>query len=159
MNRSGQLQDNITPWIVLFLFSIVGISFILVYQEVRPGFVAAGSESGKIIDAGIVMFQNFDLAAGFILLSLFAGLIISGIFVRSHPIFFVVALIAMIFDVVAVAIIANAWEIVVGVEAFSTIVAANFQITSTIWQNAPLLSLFGIVLWGIGFYAKSRSTF
>jgi len=102
------------------------------------------------------MYSGFDTAMAFILLCAFASSIITGIFVESHPLFFVLAVVFLIFAVVGAGLIANVWDIFGEVSIFSSIIDTNFTITTLIFTNAPLLIGASVVFWSIGFYAKNR---
>lgn len=155
MNGKGQFLDQVAPIILIFILSTVAIAFVFLATTTQDSFTAASSEAGSIIGKVISIFAGFDNGMALIILSLYAGVVITAIFIRSHPIFFIITLVLMIFAVIVVAMLANAWETMVGTDAFTSIVDSNFPITKTIFQNAPLLTVLGIVVWGVAFYAKS----
>lgn len=149
-------MKQVKPFILIFLLSAISIIFLFIYSQAKPIFQSQSSIAGEIIGDAENMYRSFDQASVFILLALYGTTIVTGIFIRSHPVFFVLSVLGLVFSLVGVVAIANVWEIFTGVFIFSGITANYFTGTTTIMNNAPMLSIFGIILWAVGFYAKGR---
>ena len=152
----GQLSDLISPFILLLLLGILAVLFYYIFDSVETTFDDISSNAGEIIGDAKTMFAGFDVAMAFILLTAFASSIITGIFIESHPLFFVLSVVFLIFSITGAGIIANVWDIFGDTGIFASIVDTHFTITTLIFTNAPLLMGASVVLWSIGFYAKSK---
>lgn len=152
----GQVQEFLTPWIVLLVIGVIAISLLYVLSIAKPVISSVSPEAGQMLGYGEDLLKNLDYVAAFIVLGLYAASIISAIFVDTHPVFFVIFFFLLIISLVAIALIANGWEAIIGVSEFQSIAASYFTITSLVFQNAVIIALGGIALWGMGFYAKDR---
>lgn len=152
----GQLSDLISPLILILMVGILAVVFYYIFDAVEPELASISGTAGELMGDAKSMYSGFDTAMAFILLCAFASSIITGIFVESHPLFFVLAVVFLIFAVVGAGLIANVWDIFGEVSIFSSIIDTNFTITTLIFTNAPLLIGASVVFWSIGFYAKNR---
>ena len=152
----GQISESITPIITILILITLSMVFYFIYDNIQSIFAAESSVAGEIIDDGKNMAAGFDNAAIFILIALWASTIITGVFVETHPVFFVISLIFFIFGIVIAGSIANIWELIAGADTFATISTTYFTKTNLIMTNAPLFVGVGIFLWAVGFYAKRR---
>lgn len=155
MNRKAQFLDQIAPTITIFMLAVIGLFFVFLFQTLADTFDAYPTADG-LMEAGVTAFSNIDVGIGLILIGFYAGALLSGIMVRTHPVLFVIMLFFLIFSAVIVAALGNAWEVIIGTAAFTAVAATHFNITTTIMQNIPLLTGLFVVMWSIGFYAKER---
>lgn len=152
----GQLSDLILPVFFLFFFSVVAIIAVFVYTQVEPSFTAANPYAGQVISNGNIFFKGLDIIGGFVIIALYIGVLTSAFYLDTDARLFIVSMVLMIASILFTVVIANAWSIFVGVAAFSSIVNTNFTVIKGIFQNAPLLIAFNVVIWSFGFYAKRR---
>lgn len=152
----GQLSDLIMPVFFLFFFSVIAIIAVFVYDSVKPSFSAANVYAGEILDNGNTFFKGLDVIGGFIIIALYIGVLTSAFYVDTDARLFVVTIVMLIAAVLFTVVIANAWSMFVGISSFSSIVNSNFTVMKAIFQNAPLLIAFNVIIWSFGFYAKRR---
>lgn len=156
MNKKGIIFEMITILVVLTLF-IVGVmlSYKFVNEFNNQNTFEAGSLSKNITGQGIVAIQGFDNLSILVLIGLTLYIIVSAFFINSHPVFFVIGVMALLIVIPLTALVSNVFQRIAGEPEFSDY-SNNFVVIPYIMSHLPLFFLIIGILALIGIYAKDR---
>ncbi len=153
----GSVLDVLFIMIALLIIAICTILAFLMNTSIGTAFSDAGfsAETSTIFSQGSDSIELMDGLFAFILVGLFIAVIVSSLYIDTHPIFFAIAIMLAIILVPITAQITNMFD------AFATNTniitsANNFPITIQIMRNLPLICLVLIMTVAIILFAKSR---
>jgi hypothetical protein len=151
-------QDILVALLILFVFAISSILGFVVYER----FVIAASPvldqptAQAILTTGETMVLAFDFAFLLLFLGLVMLLVLSAIFIRTHPAFFFISIMLLGLYIVIAAPLANSYIEFSEADAISAAVT-NFPIIDFVMNNMPLFTLFMGAVFILALYAKGGS--
>lgn len=153
----GQLQEPSTPFLNLLVFGIVAVFCLYIGVEYAvPLFAQAGvPEIDQVVDNFLGFYRALDGIAAATVLALYLASIISAIFIDVDARFFVIFFVLMIVSLVLIILFANIWSWFADVPLVQSTVTTYFPLTTLIFQNALLIGIGGIAMWGLGYYGKT----
>ena len=159
-NKRGIL-DLFVFLVIVFILAIVIIVLYIIISNIRAGAdpLLNNAVSSQVLEASESAIGIMDYTYMITLVMLIISLIISMIFIRSHPVFLFVSLILVVILIVLAAVLSNTFE-----EFTSTgeaaVAAEHFPITLYFVGKLPLVVLVAAVLGLIALMAKpwERST-
>jgi len=156
MKNSKGLFDIIIVMVILLIMGIIFVFGDLILINFRNNINGTmAEESYNITQAGINAYQVNDTMFGFLMIGAFMSVIVSGLYIRTHPIFFVVSIFLLTIIVMLSAIFTNLFDEFSSNSEMSTY-AADFPYTTTLFHNLPVIvGIMGIVTLII-WYGKSH---
>lgn len=158
MNKNGSVLDLIYVVCAILFVTIV---FIVAYHfgsSITSSALGEGSTEGTAMldrmDTGLL--PVFDYLVVAIVFGSFLSLLVAGYFLRSSPVFFVIAFFIIILNLILAVVFNRVWETITSVETLSTTVAA-FPMTNFIFSNFPIIVVGMGFLISIVVYGLSRS--
>lgn len=158
-NKKGNLPDIALIVVVLFAFAIAATFGKVVIDEMNDNLANKSSipNSTKSVLSGAQGSYNslVDGAFLFAMVITFIGIVISAFFIRSHPIFFVIGIIFMIFLLFVSMVLQDTWQEMTSKTILGSR-AAEFTIIDFILGNLPyVVVIIGFTII-IVLYAKTR---
>lgn len=159
-NRKGQtILDLILVIIVLFVFGIVGFLAYYVLNEVNTD-IQADEDIADVAKQDLqgltTNFPQFmDNTFVLLLALLWIMLIVSSFLIDSHPVFFILTVVLLVFVFIVGMIVANAYQ---DIAADEDLISASSQFSQTQWvfENfLPIIISMGMSS-ALALYAKSR---
>jgi hypothetical protein len=143
----GSILDLLIIVLFIFVFAVVSIFALHFLSGAQESLNAVLDTRGQAeISTGISIIQNFDYAIVFLFFGSFIATIIGAYIVDTHPVFFIITLLLLVFIIVIVAQVGNFYAEFVETAALSS-AAASFPLTTYIFQNIPLISvIFGFII-------------
>lgn len=159
-NKRGDLPSLIMVLVILiFVLAIVSLLFSFFFKEIlsevrtMDGLNNNTIETIDLVDEKTIPFLDYLVMFSFI--SVLIGLIISAIYVDTHPAVVIIFIVFVIVGVVLSGILANAFtEVAEDAELSSTY--DEFRYTNLIINNFPLLVFISAIIVGIILYSKSK---
>lgn len=160
----GNIADMIFMVAMLLVFAIVTVLSYKIWSDMSPqlnvtlsqangGTLAAGSALAMVQTSTTLL--SFDYLFAFLAFGSLIAIVISSFWLDSHPIFFVVSLLAFIFTFIPLAVLGNVYS---NFETDPAIQAAasNFPFMESFFMNLPTIGLVFGVLIIIILYSKFR---
>lgn len=160
MGSKGQTFGDLTLFIILLV--VVGVASVfgwMIYSDLNDEIQADGDMSAEAQAASQNVADNypsmFDNVFLFILILFWIFLLVSSFLIDTHPIFFVVTVILLLFVFVVGMILANAYEEVTSDPDLIGF-ADDFPITSWVMTNFLLVIIVIGLSAGLALYAKNK---
>lgn len=159
MNKKADFTSLVIGIAIVFGLALALIIFSRVFLAVTEELKGTGRFSDRTTETIETVEDNtiplLDFFIFFSLIALMIGLIISSIYIDTHPALTIIFLIALIVAVFIAGQLANVYTEVVEDSAIAS-TAAEFEYTNLIFQNFPLvIFVLGIII-VIVLYGKSR---
>ena len=142
----GSILDTTLIVIALFVLSL----FIYIGYILLTNFTGSAID-GEIIQKGIASYSYFDYLPITMIVSAGIASLISGYYIKTHPLFFIISVIITIFIVIYSAGVANLF-LAFADEAVVSTATAEFDLTVWVFQNLPLLILVVLGMGILGLY-------
>jgi hypothetical protein len=147
--KKGNLGDMMFITVFFLAFCMVTIIAYLLWTNMVPTMTTTFSQmpggmsanSQLAIDQTTMTLLSLDSLFAFMIIGTFIAIVISSFWLNTHPVFFIITLLAFIFQFTIYAILGNVWgnfETDPAVQA----AASNFGLMEAIWQNIPTIALF-----------------
>lgn len=152
INKKAQ-ADVITGITLIFSVALVLFISIKVYQDFYAavsGTVFTG-EALAILEHENTIYAVTDYMILFLTVGVLIGLFTSAYFINSHPIFLGITILIGIFDVIVSVGVSNAYNTL---SASLPGVSVLIPITTWVTARFPIITAIGIVMFGLGLYAK-----
>lgn len=142
--------------IIIFILSIIVSFIVLKNYAIATTDIITDPIARDIITKGGNAWVLWDYGVLFLTGGLFVGMIISAIFIRSHPVFAWIFILAMILELFMVPMMSNIiYEFKESEVINDTVdVSAEFPIMDFISNKMPLIMAFAIVTFLIVFFGK-----
>jgi len=152
--KRGDMFDLLFMMVALLVISVFLLFSHMIAGQIQLGFLN-NSDSINTTFTGNTqgILEKFDLGMGFIVFGLIAFIIISGFFIRTHPIFFIGSIIMFIMFVFISSTITNTFDKIIEADNV-TDSADSFPITVGLMRNMPVLITVVGLLFIIVLYAK-----
>lgn len=160
-NKRGDIMSLIVVVVIIFVFAIIGVVFTKVFKDSieelnkTPEF----QDSSNIQHAFNTASEGtkyLDYAFIFLFFALSIGLIISSIYIKTHPAFFVVFLIGWLIAIVLAAVFANVYvEVTNQTELQET--SSLFKYTTNMIQILPMLIFVVGLIVAVILYGKAKN--
>jgi hypothetical protein len=148
--------ELIIVFIILLVMAIVVIFGHLILTNFRTAANGTLKETSvDIIDKGITAQLTYDGVFLFMFIGLVVAVIVSGFYIRTNPIFFVVSIFALVIVVMIAGVFTNAFYDFSTNNSISNS-AANYPIMRQIFYNLPIIASFLGIAIIIIWYAKGR---
>jgi len=158
--KGNTVSDTISVVVMLLIFAFAGIFGKYAFNEINDDIQADSDMTNKtktvVGDIHARSGSFFDGLFIFFLVLIWALMLVASFVVDSHPIFFVFALILMIFVFFVAAELGNAYEEVTDDSDLAPVVASDFPMTDWIMSHFLLVAIvigFSII---IVLFGKSR---
>jgi|2_EtaG_2_1085320.scaffolds.fasta_scaffold04852_2 magnesium-transporting ATPase (P-type) len=159
MNKLGQITGNVFGDIImisgiLFAVALSMLAMTHIWNQVKDNtdlFPQDNEFSKRINASGDKTMAMFAFVFVMLVSSIFVGLVVTGRFVQSSPVFFVVGFIVILIGVVIAVPISNAYEVIAN---DSTLSSASPRIINLLMGNLPILVLFAGVSLLLAMYSK-----
>ena len=160
----GNLQDQLLLSIIFLAFSIVIIFSYTIWSAMSPALnVTLSAANGGVLSPGTALVMNqtnttllmFDQLFVFMIIGSFIAIIISAFWLDTHPVYFIISFILLIFIIGIYAILGNIYgqiETATGLQA----AASNYPLMEEFWSNAPTIALLFAIPLIIVLYSKMR---
>jgi len=147
-------MDLLLVIIGVFIFAVITIFALHFLQTIEGSLGSVLSSAGQAeVSKGITILQNLDYAIIFLLLGTFIATIIGAFMLDTHPVFFIISLLSLIFIIILAPQFANFFFNFSNTETLSS-TSADLPLTTFIFQNLPLITvIFGFIL-SVVLYAK-----
>lgn len=154
----GSVLDMIIIPVMLFVGVIAFIfaGVLLTEVEDSPFGEMLTAEGITILTDGAVEMQTFDSMSIVLMIGLIGGSAVSAFFIRSHPVFLVIAFLLYGFFIAFGAIISNAFYAFATSADVITAVANNYPIAVAIMANMPLFMIVGTIIIAVAGYSGYR---
>lgn len=158
MNKKGQVTELYVPFVIIFiiLFGVI-LGFVIVnkYNDVAQTSFDQQEAKDLVTDSANA-FKLFDYASLILMGGIFVGLIISGFYIRTNPVFFFVFLTAFIAVMLISPVLSNAFHFLKHSDVVNDtyVVADDFPILDYVTDNFPLFMMIGGFLFLIALFAK-----
>ena len=138
------ILTSIITYIVLEKYAVASVGVIT--EPVAQDIIVQGGNAWAVWDYGILFLTG----------GLFVGMIISAIFIRSHPVFAWIFILALVLELFMIPMMSN---ILYEFKETDTIndtvdVSADFPIMNFIIEKMPLIMAFAIIVFLIVFFGK-----
>lgn len=148
--------ELILVFVILIVMAIVVIFGHLFLSEFKTAANGTLNETSLgIIDKGIVAQTTYDGMFAFMFVGLVIAVIISGLYIQTHPLFFAVSLFSLVLVVMISGFFTNLFYDFTTNPAI-TDTAANYPIMTKIFYNLPVIVSFIGVAILIIWYAKAK---
>lgn len=158
-NKKGQaIFDLVVLIIVVFVFAVVALFGGYIYNELNDeiqadtDFSTEAKASSQSVNDGYAVW--FDNAIFFTIILLWIGLLITSFMIDTHPIFFIITVIFMIFVFIVGMSVSNAYDDIVSDSDLSGY-SSNFPKTTFIFNNFLVVLIFIGLSTAAALYAKS----
>lgn len=149
----GSVLDLIIVFVILGVTMLMLILGLKIYNE---GFaekwpttaVGNATKTGMLASLDVLNYGMLFLAIGLVV-----ALVVSAFFIQTHPIFFLISIVILIFVVMASAPISNAFMEMATSDSLSA-EAAQYDVATHVVGNIPLIAVVGGFLIIIALYAK-----
>jgi len=164
MNKKGNID---IAWILLGTFITVILVFvgILIWNSAHPNlerYIDDSSLSQADKDRNAELYSNIDSMLGigdyiiaFLLILSIITVIISAMFIRTHPVWIVTFVVSLIITFVLALVLSNSFEIFQSVEGMDD-VTVDYSITTTFMDLLPKIFWPLMMAIGIAIYSKTR---
>lgn len=166
MNRKGQFVFEDIFYALAFIFFAAIFIFILYYA-----FNQAKPELGSILDSNLPAnytgtnsttmlnkvtntVKMFDVLFPFIIVGLVIMLMVSAMFIQSHPVFFVVAIIILGVTVLLGVVFSNTYQQITEDSNFGT-AADDFPVTNVFMKYLPVIMGIIVIITAVVIFVKS----
>lgn len=156
--KGNAVSDTIFFLVVIFIFAIIAMLAFKFFTEMKPSIYEElpGNESKQLMDDMETRYPSvFDGLVVFLFVLLWAFVIVASFWIDSHPIFFILSFILIVFVVIAAAIMGNFYEELFTDTDLSTLVA-SFPSTYWIMSHIMYLTIAIAVSILLALYGKSR---
>jgi len=157
--KANMVADGLTIIIILVVTSIVAIICYLALSEVNAEVQADTTlhNNTKTILANETTSysRTWDSAMLLLLFGLWAITVIMAFLIDSHPVFFIISAVLMMFVIIVAANVSNAFEEITD-DADLSVAAAGFPMTRFVMSKLPYVILGILVSVGLALYAKMR---
>jgi len=158
MNKKGDIGEGVFLIIGLFILGLIFVFSYLIFSNINTAF----QESSTVSDEAKTMTNNvmgryatiFDNAFAFIMIGLFAGVLILAWFIRSHPALFWLMVPILAIIIFFGAIYANIFVEFTDMPDVAT-AAAEFPITTFIFNNFVYVVTAMVLLISLALFAKT----
>lgn len=158
-SRGQAPLDGIYILIMLFVFAIVSIfaySIFANFNEDVQADATIHNETKEVSEnLNKRMPVTLDYAFFFLLVGLWIALIVTSYFVDTHPVWFIVVLMMMIFIFIGAMILANTYDDIATDDDYSAY-AADFPLTNWVFSKFLIIFIFIVISSLITMFAKSR---
>lgn len=145
--------DMVVIGAVLLVMAISAVLGMVILKAIQN----TGMFDSPLLEGGMAALRVFDTLALFLVFGIGIAAIISGFYVRSHPAFFIVAIILQLIVVMLSSVFSNIYMSIATHPDVAT--AANeFPMILLIFQNLPLIILVMGFVVAVIIYGKSAST-
>lgn len=158
--RGNAILDNLTTIIILFIFAVFSIVGYWVYGQINDDIQSdaeISTEAKELADQSHSNFSSlFDGLFIFLFMLLWIMMLVSSFMIDSHPIFFIISVLGLVFVLVISGVIANVWgETIVIDEDLGTVIS-SFPMTH--WMMSHLMHVIVVVAFSvlIALFGKSR---
>jgi hypothetical protein len=158
MNKkgSGTIFDVIYIMIILFMFIVITIIAVKVYNEWNIG--SSSKIENPTSDIALMKvdtaLSSLDYAFAFLVGMLFILVFISAFTIETHPVFFIVSLFLLIFALILAVAFSNIYETISTVKL--TEEASRYSISNYLMGNLPFIILVAIISVSVILYAKFK---
>lgn len=154
MVRQGQASDIVSTIVFLVGFTIVVVVGLKVYQDFNNKY-DMGPDAQSTFDDAIKIFNSWDAAGVFIIGGLVVSLVISAVFVKTHPVFMVVNIVLLGVSLLVVPMLSNMLTEVMDSDNLNE-ASVNFPILAYARDNYPTIAVVAGMIFFVALYAKSR---
>jgi len=155
----GFTTDGIVAIASVFLFVITLLVVGKMFTSVEQSFVNSSmfdNETKEMVTTQEGNFYSiFDFVALFLLVGMLIAMIVSALFIRTHPIFFFVIVFVFVLTAFMGALFTNVFESVAGSSGFSD-VADRLPLTEVVMNNLPYFGVVALFVMVVVLYAKFR---
>ena len=158
--RNSEFGDLFLVMVIIFAVAIFLIILSHAFSEVKPKLNDAlinskSSESGKnvtlILDQSSTAVTRFNVLYPLLIVGLFGFVMVSAMFLSSHPAFFFIGIVILGVALILGAIFSNIYGNIIETESFSA-TSNDFNIVELFMKNLPVIILLffvamAIVLW------------
>ncbi len=156
INCKGYFGDIITVMVILFLLAVLSPVAIYILREIRPALeefntTVANSTYNAIED---VMPPALNYGSLILLASLFIMLIVTAIYLPTHPVFVIVFIFLGAVLTMVSAQLSNAYEQFARASEFASIIESELPFMVKIMMNLPKIITVAMFILIIALYAK-----
>lgn len=159
MNKKGDFQSLIIMIAIVFILALAVIIFSKVFLLFTSELKDTGEFSNRSIEKIEIVEDNtiplLDFFIFFTLISLMIGLIISSIYIDTHPALTIIFLIAIIIAVFIAGQLANVYTDIVGHSELAS-TASEFVYTDALFSNFAMVILVVGIIIAIILFGKTR---
>jgi len=157
MKAKGQVTELYIPFVIIFvlLFGVI-ISFVVLDKFNTAVASEFDTEAKDIITKGANSWSLFDYGSIILVGGIFVGLIISGFYIRTNPVFFFTFLTAFVAVMLVSPVLSNVMDQVKNDEVVTDVtnISADFPIMDYVTDNFPLFMGIGGFLFILALFAK-----
>jgi len=161
MNKKGDLTDSISFAMWAFVFGIGLIALVFAFLTFYDALDETALNDDNATAAAITESTTYialSLPSTYfvILFGLLLGTLVSAYFIRVHPIFMPVYILAAVLSIIVAVALGNAWGAIQDVEEFQDILELNTVLSTIdlILSNIVLLTLLVFILSFVIIFAK-----
>lgn len=145
--RNSEFGDMFLVMVIIFAVAIFIIILAYAFSQVEPRINTALTNAHEgtadtnvtnILEDTSTAITRINVLFPILLVGLFAFVLISALFLKSHPAFFFIGLIILGVALILAAVFANVYGNITDKEAFTT-VNADFNIMEMFIENLPLI--------------------
>jgi len=158
--RGNMIVDSITVLVILCVFGLVLFLSYLTLSQWNTEMQADDefSDAAKNVTSDITQAYPSYMDNGFvfILIGLWVASVVASFFIDSHPVFFIMAFLALIFVIIVSGYMSNAF-VEVSEDAELTTTAQAFPKTLWVFENLiTIIVVYGLSI-GLALYAKVKA--
>jgi len=157
MNSKAQVTELYIPFVIIFvlLFGVL-ISFVVLDKFNDAVATEFSTEAKDIITSDSNAWSLFDYGSIILVGGIFIGLVISGFYIRTNPVFFFAFLTAFVAVMLVSPALSNVMDQVKDTDVVndSVVVADSFPILDYVTDNFPLFMAIGGFLFILALFAK-----
>lgn len=152
----AQVLELVLVFVILGVLLVASMLGFKLYNEFTESDAWSDTEAGQTAKAGAESSMSvINYGFAFLLGGLLIAMIVSALYIKTHPIFFVLSLILLIFVVMVSGPIANTFMGIYNDDAFAD-ERSTFSIAAYITGNLPIIAVIGGFIVMIALYAKPR---
>ena len=154
MNRRASIQDIFYVIVVILFFGITVFMGHIVLTKIQQtgSTITASAEGAHALSRGVTAVESWDSIFTFVVLISVLASIAAAWFIRSHPMFFVFAILMLVLMLVVAAAISGAWTRFTASNADVSSLTATFPKISFILDHLPLFGLLYFFLMAAALY-------
>lgn len=164
--NSANFGDMFLVMVIIFAVALFIVILSFAFSQIEPKLnegltssipAEAGSNVTKILDKTATSLTRINTLFPFLIAGLFGFVLISALFLRSHPAFFFIALMILASALIIGAVFSNVFQDVMETDTFAD-TAEDFGIMELFLKNLPLIILLFFVASALILWARPRAT-
>ena len=152
--------DAIIGMIFILVFMMVALLGVFIHDEMNaePAFSEELGENTQYFNTTRAVTLSFDGLSVIIMGGIMVVTVLSAFLIRSHPAFFIISFITLIFAIGLSAVFANIWYEISSTDELAT-TANEFTVTTTLFNLLPYIALGLSAIIAVVMHGKPQSRF